>query len=187
MKRDRVARALATLRLPADATTEQVKASFRREARRWHPDRHYRDAEGAREAASRFRLAREAYDVLIAEGCATPTVGSVSRVSGNLNQFEIDEYANAVASLSESGGDDWRWANACAGVGLVCLSYFHYKPFFPPVLFLPLCLLALPSRGARIAGWLFVVVYAVGIPVIASMTGWPALACKPDCWLIRSW
>jgi len=106
-------------------------------------------------------------------------------VSGSVDESQIDEYVDALNGGYASAGERLRLAEVSAGVALVVLSYVHYKPFFPLVLFLPVALLALPNRAARVAGWLFVAAYAVGIPVMASRTGWPILACRPDCWLIQ--
>jgi molecular chaperone DnaJ len=43
-----------------DASSEEIKRAFRREALRWHPDRNPDD----REAERRFKAAKDAYDVL---------------------------------------------------------------------------------------------------------------------------
>lgn len=185
MSSDRVTRALAILRLAPGASSQQIRASFRREARRWHPDRHYRDSEGARDAANRFRIVREAYDLLMAEGHIDPEAGPPRRVSAGLDEGQIDEYVDALNGGYAFAGEKRRLVEVAAGVALVVLSYVHYKPFFPLVLFLPVALLALPNRAARVVGWLFVAAYAVGIPVMASRTGWPILACRPDCWFIQ--
>ncbi|HYF60169.1 MAG TPA: DnaJ domain-containing protein [Burkholderiaceae bacterium] len=48
------------LGVPSTATAADVKQAFRRLAARWHPDRN-----PAPEAATRFREAQEAYELLI--------------------------------------------------------------------------------------------------------------------------
>lgn len=55
-------RALATLGLDAQATDADIKAAFRREVLKWHPDR-YKGPEPST-AARRFREVTAAYDVL---------------------------------------------------------------------------------------------------------------------------
>ncbi|KAG8052606.1 hypothetical protein GUJ93_ZPchr0001g31089 [Zizania palustris] len=55
-----------TLGLRRDATKAEVKAAFRRRALRDHPDRHAHSADAAAraDAARRFRMASDAYQVL---------------------------------------------------------------------------------------------------------------------------
>ena len=60
----------SVLGVPRTATLEEIKAAYRREALKWHPDRH---PEGEREAASaKFRAVSEAYQVCsTARPCAS--------------------------------------------------------------------------------------------------------------------
>ena len=60
----------SVLGVPRTATLEEIKAAYRREALKWHPDRH---PEGEREAASaKFRAVSEAYQVCgTAQPCAS--------------------------------------------------------------------------------------------------------------------
>lgn len=57
----------STLRLPADATAEEVRAAYKRLAKEWHPDAHQGD-EAKAAASAKFRSVQEAYDVLSDEG-----------------------------------------------------------------------------------------------------------------------
>lgn len=61
------ARALRTLGLDREASTEDVRAAFRQLARRWHPDRHPQAGEQTRAAlCRRFSEIATAYQELIA-------------------------------------------------------------------------------------------------------------------------
>ncbi|RRT70483.1 hypothetical protein B296_00024111 [Ensete ventricosum] len=51
------------LSVPETAGHEEIKAAYRREARRWHPDK-CRVTGDERRSAERFMRAREAYEVL---------------------------------------------------------------------------------------------------------------------------
>ena len=53
------------LGLSPGASTDEVKAAFRREALKWHPDRHVAGGEAnAQVASERFRQISEAYDAI---------------------------------------------------------------------------------------------------------------------------
>eukprot|EP00959_Pyramimonas_sp_CCMP1952_P466833 9490609-Pyramimonas_sp.AAC.2 len=53
------------LGLSPGASADEVKAAFRREALKWHPDRHVTGGEAtAKAAAERFRQISEAYEAI---------------------------------------------------------------------------------------------------------------------------
>lgn len=54
----------AILQIPRDATTEDVKKGYRKQAMKWHPDKHSGKDESERAAAeAKFKDAAEAYEV----------------------------------------------------------------------------------------------------------------------------
>ncbi|MBQ8352044.1 MAG: J domain-containing protein [Clostridia bacterium] len=51
-----------------DATEEEIKAAYRRLARRYHPDHFASDPQAAREAEAKMKEINEAYDILTRKG-----------------------------------------------------------------------------------------------------------------------
>jgi curved DNA-binding protein CbpA len=74
------------LELDRSASQEEIKASYRRLAMKWHPDRNA----GSREAEERFKLISEAYAVL----------------SDETKRRQYDEYLESGGSRSFEGGEE---------------------------------------------------------------------------------
>lgn len=61
-----VRRWYANLELPYGSSAEEVRAAYRRMMRRYHPDRHFGDAEAQRVATELAQALRRAYEGLLA-------------------------------------------------------------------------------------------------------------------------
>lgn len=61
-----VRRWYANLELPYGASADEVRAAYRRLMRRYHPDRHFQDAEAQRVATELAQALRVAYEGLLA-------------------------------------------------------------------------------------------------------------------------
>eukprot|EP00930_Biecheleria_cincta_P022628 TRINITY_DN16507_c0_g2_i1.p1 TRINITY_DN16507_c0_g2~~TRINITY_DN16507_c0_g2_i1.p1 ORF type:complete len:167 (-),score=30.98 TRINITY_DN16507_c0_g2_i1:151-651(-) len=94
MHRDTQARSAQVLGVRADATPEELRKAYHREALRWHPDK---NPSRVQEATERFKLAAKAYEVL-SEAAS----------------------ADKATAAGSSGFTDSRsgFCNKCAGSGL---------------------------------------------------------------------
>ncbi len=101
--------------LRAGAPVGHVRRRYKALARRWHPDRHSREAGHQAEAASRMREINSAYRCLanhLAGQAGRPTAGAgflegspgVASPSGPLSRQELDRLVQAIGS---AGPIDW--------------------------------------------------------------------------------
>ena len=78
------------LGIPENATLEEIKKAYRREAMKWHPDRRNNSAE----AKDRFHQAAEAYKYL-SENYSADRTGNSSRQSSREHQYKSSDSARS--------------------------------------------------------------------------------------------
>lgn len=109
------------LEIPSDATPEQVKQAFRRQVKRWHPDRIVGDPE--RKAAAQEQLIRitTAYEALTAaHDDPIPSDGQF----GAVDPFETDADGDPGTRRRTPPRRQWRSRILAVGVALTVLSAF---------------------------------------------------------------
>ncbi len=73
------------------ATEEEIKAAYRRLARRYHPDRYASDPQAARQAEEKMKEVNEAYDLLTRKGGTATADFATVRQMINAGQFAAAE------------------------------------------------------------------------------------------------
>jgi hypothetical protein len=112
---DDVRRAYAVFGLRAGAPEGQVRRRYKALARRWHPDRHAREAGNQAEAASRMREINAAYHCLVGHlarhgprsvpiGASLAAFQGGTSPSSGLSREELDSLVEAIGS---DGPIDW--------------------------------------------------------------------------------
>lgn len=105
---------LSTLGLAQDATAPEIKAAYRKEAKRWHPDTANASSVGKHEAEQKFMEIRAAYeqlvkqprtsrtgDVYTTEGVrASENAQKMTRSPGNVRAQELRRYAHSNSTSS---------------------------------------------------------------------------------------
>jgi curved DNA-binding protein CbpA len=101
---DTLAHAWAVLHLPAGSDIDQVRSSYRRLARKWHPDRYANDPSGQAEAAIQMKVLNAAYRQLLAAAgrqSVRPTPEPSARPAGRrLSREEIDRLVASIGTES---------------------------------------------------------------------------------------
>ena len=85
------------LGIPRTAQEEEIKAAYRRLARRYHPDRFAGDAESAKMAEEKMKEINEAYDLLTRKG--TAGAGKSATLADVRQRINAAQFADAELML----------------------------------------------------------------------------------------
>lgn len=145
---ERIARAYATLGVPADASEEQTTREYRRLVKRWHPDQYATDPQGQAEAGQRMRQINAAFATirpLLRARARNPSPPIAPRPSssqpshsspsspfgGRLRQEEVDAIVESMRGASMFEGLFGYLTRALAFVGGVIYTSVglgYHKP-----------------------------------------------------------
>ena len=91
----------AVLGVARDASEEEIKAAYRKLARRYHPDRYANDPEGARAAEEKMKEINEAYDAVtrMRSGASGHTGGGFSGFASVREKINRGYFADAEREL----------------------------------------------------------------------------------------
>jgi len=115
---DELGRAWAVLQLRPGSDIDEVRSSYRRLARRWHPDLHANDPRGQAEAAIQMKVLNAAYRRLLEAAAHRPGMPEPHTTDGpagrRLSREEIDRLVAAIGTESwvESGLSGLPYWNA---------------------------------------------------------------------------